>query len=88
MKWPADMKAGDVVSVFSDLEGRCTRGATSFQGKRAFVGNGVARMDRSSLFCSDEPVKYDDQFHIFTLLHEMQSKEIILQLPINFCVRI
>ncbi|XP_056869643.1 tRNA (cytosine(72)-C(5))-methyltransferase NSUN6 isoform X1 [Takifugu flavidus] len=54
---PKYMKAGDVVSVFSDLEGRCTRGATSFQGKRAFVGNGVARMDRSSLFCSDEPVK-------------------------------
>lgn len=66
MKWPADMKAGDVVSVFSDLEGRCTRGATSFQGKRAFVGNGVARMDRSSIFCSDEPVKYDDDF---TFLH-------------------
>lgn len=56
------MKAGDVVSVFSDLEGRCTRGATSFQGKRAFVGNGVARMDRSSIFCSEEPVKYDGNF--------------------------
>lgn len=66
------MKAGDVVSVFSDLEGRCTRGSTSFQGKRAFVGNGVARMDRSSIFCSDEPVKYDDNF---TLLHKMQSKK-------------
>lgn len=52
------MKAGDVVSVFSDLEGKCTRGATSFQGKRAFVGNGVAQMDRSSLFCTDEPAKY------------------------------
>lgn len=56
----ADMKAGDVVSVFSDLEGRCTRGATSFQGKRAFVGNGVAQMDRSTIFCSDQPVKYGD----------------------------
>lgn len=58
------MKAGDVVSVFSDLEGRCTRGATSFQGKRAFVGNGVAEMDRSRIFCSDQPVKYDNNFYM------------------------
>lgn len=51
------MKAGDVVSVFSDLEGKCTRGATSFQGKKVFVGNGVAQMDRSAIFCADEPAK-------------------------------
>lgn len=54
------MKAGDVVSVFSDLEGKCTRGATSFQGKRVFVGNGVAEIDRSSIFCTDEPAKQVD----------------------------
>ncbi|XP_022622931.1 putative methyltransferase NSUN6 isoform X1 [Seriola dumerili] len=54
---PKYMKAGDVVSVFSDLEGKCTRGATSFQGKRVFVGNGVAEMGRSSIFCTDEPAK-------------------------------
>lgn len=51
------MKAGDVVSVFSDTEGRCTRGATSFQGNKVFVGNGVARMDRSSIFATGEPPK-------------------------------
>ncbi|KAM7390319.1 hypothetical protein PAMA_008475 [Pampus argenteus] len=54
---PKYMKAGDVVSVFSDLEGKCTRGALSFQGKRVFVGNGVAEMDRSSIFCTDETVR-------------------------------
>ncbi|XP_029384532.1 putative methyltransferase NSUN6 isoform X2 [Echeneis naucrates] len=54
---PKYMKAGDVVSVFSDLEGKCTRGATSFQGKRVFVGNGVAEMDRCSIFCTDKPAK-------------------------------
>lgn len=56
------MKAGDVVSVFSDLEGKCTRGAMSFQGKKAFVGNGVAQIDRSSVFCTDEPAKLVDLF--------------------------
>ncbi|KAM9333489.1 tRNA (cytosine(72)-C(5))-methyltransferase NSUN6 isoform 2-T2 [Pholidichthys leucotaenia] len=54
---PKFMKVGDVVSVFSDLEGRCTRGATSFQGNKVFVGNGVAEMDRSSIFCTDEPAR-------------------------------
>ncbi|XP_053268166.1 tRNA (cytosine(72)-C(5))-methyltransferase NSUN6 isoform X1 [Pleuronectes platessa] len=54
---PKYMKAGDVVSVFSDLEGRCTRGATSFQGKKVFVGNGVAELGRSSIFCTDKPAK-------------------------------
>ncbi|XP_034562546.1 tRNA (cytosine(72)-C(5))-methyltransferase NSUN6 isoform X2 [Notolabrus celidotus] len=54
---PKYMKSGDVVSVYSDLEGKCTRGATSFQGKKVFVGNGVAQMDRTSIFCSDKPAK-------------------------------
>ncbi|XP_051266605.1 tRNA (cytosine(72)-C(5))-methyltransferase NSUN6 isoform X2 [Dicentrarchus labrax] len=54
---PKFMKTGDLVSVFSDLEGKCTRAATSFQGKRVFVGNGVAQMDRFSLFCTDKPAK-------------------------------
>lgn len=52
-----DMKAGDTVSVFSDVEGKCTRGAKEFQGKKVFVGNGVAKMGRADIFCSDEPVK-------------------------------
>ncbi|XP_035269886.1 tRNA (cytosine(72)-C(5))-methyltransferase NSUN6 isoform X1 [Anguilla anguilla] len=54
---PKHMKAGDRVSVFSDVEGRCTRGAKDFQGKKVFVGNGVAEMGRADIFCSDEPVR-------------------------------
>lgn len=54
---PKFMKAGDGVSVFSDLEGKCTRGAKDFQGNRVFLGNGIAGMDRSTIFCSNEPVK-------------------------------
>lgn len=54
---PKFMKAGDVVSVFSDIDGKCTRGATNFQGQKVFVGNGVAEMDRAAIFCADEPPK-------------------------------
>lgn len=52
---PKHMKPGDVVSVYSDLEGKCTRGATSFQGKKVFVGNGVAQMARASIFVDKPP---------------------------------
>ncbi|XP_061778205.1 tRNA (cytosine(72)-C(5))-methyltransferase NSUN6 [Nerophis ophidion] len=54
---PKHMKAGDAVSVFSDLEGKCTRGALSFQGRKVFVGNGVAEKDRASIFCSGDPAR-------------------------------
>ncbi|CAG5896211.1 unnamed protein product [Menidia menidia] len=54
---PKHMKAGDLVSVFSDLEGRCTRGAAGFHGNKAFVGNGVAEMDRSGIFRTEEPAR-------------------------------
>lgn len=55
---PSDMKAGDRVSVFSDVEGRCTRGATSFQGNKVFVGNGVAEMDRSAIFATETSARW------------------------------
>ncbi|XP_047424015.1 tRNA (cytosine(72)-C(5))-methyltransferase NSUN6 isoform X2 [Mugil cephalus] len=51
---PKYMRAGDVVSVFSDLEEKCTRAAISFQGNKVFVGNGVAEMDRSRIFGAGE----------------------------------
>lgn len=54
---PKFMKAGDVVSVFSDIDGKCTRGATNFQGHKVFVGNGFAEMDRAAIFCADKPPK-------------------------------
>uniref|UniRef100_A0A4W4DV71 SAM-dependent MTase RsmB/NOP-type domain-containing protein n=1 Tax=Electrophorus electricus TaxID=8005 RepID=A0A4W4DV71_ELEEL len=54
---PKFMKVGDVVSVFSDVEGRCTRGAKEFQGKKVFLGNGVCVMDRSDIFCTEGPIR-------------------------------
>ncbi|KAM9501024.1 tRNA (cytosine(72)-C(5))-methyltransferase NSUN6 isoform 1-T1 [Clarias gariepinus] len=54
---PKFMKTGDVVSVFSDVEGRCTRGAKEFQGKKVFLGNGVCMMNRSEIFCAEGPVR-------------------------------
>jgi len=53
----SDMKVGDIVSVFSDVEGKCTRGAKEFKGKKVFLGNGISEVDRSELFCSDGPTK-------------------------------
>ncbi|XP_018419683.1 PREDICTED: putative methyltransferase NSUN6 [Nanorana parkeri] len=53
-KW---MKAGDEVSVFSDIEGKCRRGALEFDGTKVFIGNGIAELSRSDIFCTNSPVK-------------------------------
>ncbi|XP_057679995.1 tRNA (cytosine(72)-C(5))-methyltransferase NSUN6 isoform X2 [Corythoichthys intestinalis] len=54
---PKFMKAGDAVSVFSDVEGKCTRGAFGFHGKTTFVGNGVAEKDRTEIFGAGETAR-------------------------------
>ena len=57
------MKDGDCVSVYADVEGKCRKGLTKpFEGNVVFVGNGIARISRTDLFCSDEPPRCDLQF--------------------------
>ncbi|MEE6466830.1 hypothetical protein FKM82_007064 [Ascaphus truei] len=53
-KW---MKAGDEVSVYSDIEGKCKRGAKEFLETKVFLGNGISELSRSEIFCSSHPVK-------------------------------
>nr|XP_033787194.1 tRNA (cytosine(72)-C(5))-methyltransferase NSUN6 isoform X2 [Geotrypetes seraphini] len=54
---PKFMKAGDVVSVYSDVEGKCKRGAKKFDGVKVYVGNGIAELSRSEIFSSGSPLK-------------------------------
>ncbi|KAM4027830.1 tRNA (cytosine(72)-C(5))-methyltransferase NSUN6 isoform 2-T2 [Anomaloglossus baeobatrachus] len=51
------MKEGDEVSVYSDIEGKCKRGATQFDGTKIFIGNGISELSRSEIFCSQSPIK-------------------------------
>lgn len=54
-KW---MKAGDVVSVYSDIEGKCKRGALEFlDSKKVFIGNGTSELSRKDIFNSSSPLK-------------------------------
>uniref|UniRef100_A0A8D0EKU1 NOP2/Sun RNA methyltransferase 6 n=1 Tax=Strix occidentalis caurina TaxID=311401 RepID=A0A8D0EKU1_STROC len=46
------MKAGDLVSVYSDIEGKCKRGAKEFEGVKVFLGNGISELSRSEIFSS------------------------------------
>ncbi|XP_072364659.1 tRNA (cytosine(72)-C(5))-methyltransferase NSUN6 isoform X4 [Scyliorhinus torazame] len=50
---PKRMKAGDAVSVYSDICGKCKRGAVEFMGSKTFVGNGIAELSRNEIFCSN-----------------------------------
>ncbi|XP_029444599.1 putative methyltransferase NSUN6 isoform X5 [Rhinatrema bivittatum] len=54
---PKFMKAGDVVSVYSDVERKCKRGAREFWGTKVYVGNGIAELSRSEIFSSGSPLK-------------------------------
>ncbi|XP_061442342.1 tRNA (cytosine(72)-C(5))-methyltransferase NSUN6 isoform X2 [Rhineura floridana] len=51
------MKAGDFVSVYSDIEGKCKRGAKEFLGTKVFVGNGISELSRNEIFNSNGPLK-------------------------------
>ena len=51
---PADMVAGERVSVWADVRGSCLRGAKSFKGESYFVGNGTAKVSRENLFSGSD----------------------------------
>ncbi|NWY15980.1 NOP2 methyltransferase, partial [Aphelocoma coerulescens] len=51
------VKAGDLVSVYSDIEGKCKRGAKEFNGVKVFLGNGISELSRSEIFSSTGPLK-------------------------------
>ncbi|XP_003410607.1 tRNA (cytosine(72)-C(5))-methyltransferase NSUN6 isoform X1 [Loxodonta africana] len=44
------MKAGDVISVYSDIKGKCKKGAKEFDGTKVFLGNGISELSRKELF--------------------------------------
>uniref|UniRef100_A0A8D0H8F5 NOP2/Sun RNA methyltransferase 6 n=1 Tax=Sphenodon punctatus TaxID=8508 RepID=A0A8D0H8F5_SPHPU len=54
---PKSMKACDVVSVYSDIEGKCKRGAKEFLGTKVFIGNGISELSRSEIFSSSGLLK-------------------------------
>ncbi|KAJ7408300.1 putative methyltransferase NSUN6 [Pitangus sulphuratus] len=51
------VKAGDLVSVYSDIEGKCKRGAKEFEGVKVFLGNGISELSRNEIFSSSGPLK-------------------------------
>uniref|UniRef100_A0A8C5MFN1 NOP2/Sun RNA methyltransferase 6 n=1 Tax=Leptobrachium leishanense TaxID=445787 RepID=A0A8C5MFN1_9ANUR len=53
-KW---MQSENEVSVYSDVEGKCKRGAKEFLGTKVFIGNGIADLSRKEIFCSSIPIK-------------------------------
>lgn len=52
------MKAGDVISVYSDIKGKCKKGAKEFDGTKVFLGNGISELSRKDIFNGIPDVKY------------------------------
>lgn len=44
--------------MFSDVSGKCLKGATEYVGELLHVGNGVARINRQNLFGPNPTVRY------------------------------
>lgn len=44
------MKGGDTVSVYSDIKGKCKKGAKEFDGTKIFLGNGISELSRKEIF--------------------------------------
>lgn len=44
------MKAGDVISVYSDINSKCKKGAKEFDGTKVFLGNGISELSRKDIF--------------------------------------
>jgi len=54
---PQNLKTGDTVSVFCDLDGKCLKGyAGTYTGNKLHVGNGIAQFSRSDLFNTNDCV--------------------------------
>ncbi|ELU16404.1 hypothetical protein CAPTEDRAFT_182050 [Capitella teleta] len=54
---PANLQAGEMVSVYADVDGGCRKGLTKpFEGTTIFVGNGRMLMSRRDIFVSMEKV--------------------------------
>eukprot|EP00035_Acanthoeca_spectabilis_P023139 m.447917 g.447917 ORF g.447917 m.447917 type:complete len:501 (+) comp19578_c0_seq1:162-1664(+) len=52
----AGVAAGDEVSVWADVDGKCRRGtSTIFGGRKLFVGNGMVSCSRAAFFREDSP---------------------------------
>ncbi|KAF6131828.1 NOP2/Sun RNA methyltransferase 6 [Phyllostomus discolor] len=51
------MKAGDVVSVYSDIKGKCKKGAKEFDGTKVFLGNGISELSRKEIFSGPPELK-------------------------------
>lgn len=56
------MKAGDVISVYSDIKGKCKKGAKEFDGTKVFLGNGISELSRKEIFNGLPELKYVVKF--------------------------
>ena len=58
------MKGGDVVSVYSDIKGKCKKGAKEFDGTKIFLGNGISELSRKEIFSRLPELKYVSKCHL------------------------
>lgn len=76
--------AGDLVSIYADLEGGCSKGSKkAYTGNKFFIGNGICTVDRSQVFgeiaATDVGVKMRDMKYKMPSLNGVLTGYIFLQ---------
>lgn len=63
---PHGLNVGDIVSVFADTLGSCKKGLikTCDVENKLFLGNGILKQTRESLFCNSEQIKSGIAIHM------------------------
>ena len=82
---PRGVQVGSVVSVVVDIEGKDTRGQTTpCAGTHIYVGNGIARMDRSSILSAGKGLAVEMTEQIFAhppLMGVLEDRYLLQNLP-------
>lgn len=84
---------GELVAVYVDLDDKCLRGSKGFDGRKMFIGNGIAMQARKELFTKGKPsglaVSMKDQIFDCPSLGNFHQDFLFLQnLPSVLCSHI
>lgn len=84
---------GELVAVYVDLDEKCLRGSKGFDGRKMFIGNGIAVQARKELFNKGKPsglaVSMEDQIFDCPSLGSFHQDFLFLQnLPSVLCSHI
>uniref|UniRef100_A0A2K6EI01 NOP2/Sun RNA methyltransferase 6 n=1 Tax=Propithecus coquereli TaxID=379532 RepID=A0A2K6EI01_PROCO len=76
------MKSGDVISVYSDIKGKCKKGAKEFDGTKVFLGNGISELSRKEIFSGGIGIRMTEPVYLSPSFDNVLPGYLFLQVSI------